>query len=174
MVSLPTIQNISSGSYTVTVTAADPKGMSDMKTINFAVNDLSVAGKVYHTTGWEENRLKYNQAAAQAGRTSRSSDMFFPGEKFLLLAETTAINAGSIVMANSVTVQLSGTSFSTSLAKTASSTFQGSLWHNDMIRWGDRILDFVFTAAYSNGTVKTDTVRVYIVDDEYWRLHLTF
>ena len=174
MVSLPTIQNISSGSYIVTVTATDPKGMSDMQTINFTVNDLGISGAVSHTSKWEENRLKYNQAATLAGRSTHSADEFFPGEKYMLTGTTTVIDPSSSVSAQAVTASISGTSYSTVLNKISASKFNGSLWNENMLRWDDRSVDFIFTVTYSNGTVKSTIVRTYIADDEYWRLHMLF
>ncbi|HBR02188.1 MAG TPA: hypothetical protein DD738_06230, partial [Ruminiclostridium sp.] len=65
-------------------------------------------------------------------------------------------------------------SYSTVLNKISASKFNGSLWNENMLRWDDRSVDFIFTVTYSNGTVKSTIVRTYIADDEYWRLHMLF
>lgn len=171
---LPTVQSASAGSYTVEITARDPYSAQDYKTGTFTVNVLGITGKVGHTPKWEENRIKYNNAAAVAGRTTHSPDMFFPGEKYLLHADTTLIDPRISVDATMVRVTIVGTSFSTMLIKNGADSFDGELWDEIMLRWGDRTVDFRFDVTYSNGTVKSDIIRTYIKDDDYWRLHLLF
>ena len=174
LVSLPTIQNISTGTYTIDITVRDPAGSTDHKTKNFTTNALSISGKVGHTDLWEEHRQRYNTAARAAGRLEHDYNVFFDGEKFMLHADTTAIDPQSGVTASQVQVEIVGTSFRTSLVKTSTTKFDKGWWEESMPRWGERSLDFLFRAAYSNGTVKTDTVRIYISEDEYWRLHMLF
>ena len=174
MVSLPTIQNISSGSYIVTVTATDPKGMSEYDTYTFNVYTLGIIGSVSHTKLWEQNRQKYNTAARAAGRAEHTPDVFFDGEMFVVGADTTDINPQSSVTALNVWVSIERTSFSTYLNKTNNTRFDKDWWEESMPKWKERPLDFLFQAAYSNGTVKSHTVRIYISEDEYWRLRMAF
>ena len=172
--SILTALDITTGSYTAQVTATDPYNSSATANYNFYVSPLGITGHVGHTPEWEVNRQKYNNAAEAAGREIHPEDTFFAGEKYILHANTTAIDPQSTVRANTVNVYIIGTSFSTQLVRTGENTFDGDLWDASMLRWDDRIVDFLFEVTYSNGTVKTDTVRTYIKDDEYWRLHLEF
>lgn len=174
MVSLPSVQNITSGTYTVEITTRDPRGMTDSDSRSFTVNTLSISGAVSHTPDWEINRQKYNDAAVAAGRPTRTIDTYFAGEKYLLKGTTTAIDPRSTITVLSVNVTIAGHGYSTALVQTGSNIYTGSLWDDEMLRWTDGPVDFVFEVTYSNGTVKTDTVRTNIVDDEYWRLHRLF
>lgn len=174
IVSLPAIQNISTGTYTVIVTVRDTQNETATDTYTFNTYTLGITGVVSHTELWEQNRQKYNTAARAAGREEHTPDIFFEGESFMLHADTTTIDSRSTVEALNVQVSIVGTSFSTNLHKTASTKFEKSWWEESMPRWGVRPLDFLFRVAYSNGTVKTDTVRIYISGDDYWRLRLLF
>lgn len=173
-INLATMQDIPIGSYVATVTATDPYGATASATHPFTVSGLSISGSVSHAPLWDQHRISYNTGAAAAGRTIRAANVFFPGENFILHADTTLISNGSNVVANSVQVSLAGTTFSTNLTKTGVNAFDGELWDSTMMNWTDRQCDFIFTVTYSNGTIKQDTETVFIVDDEYWRLHRLF
>lgn len=174
IVNLPAIQNISPGSYTASVTVNDPQGASATNTYIFTVYSLGINGFVNHTELWEQHRQKYNAIAGAAGKEEHTPEVFFDGEMFVVSADTTVINPGSSVTAENVQVSIVGTSFSTYLNKTSSYRFDKGWWEESMTRWGERSLDFLFRVAYSNGTVKVHTVRVYISKDDYWRLRLAF
>ncbi len=174
VISLPTIQSVTAGSYTVEITARDPYNAQNYKTSTFTVNALGITGRVSHTAKWEENRIKYNNAVTAAGKETHSPQTFFPGERYVLHADTTPIDPRSSVTATMVRVTIVGTSFSATLVKNGANSFDGDIWDEVMLRWGDRTVDFRFDVTYSNGSVKSDTVRTYIKDDDYWRLHLQF
>lgn len=163
------------GSYSITVTVTDPFSASSSDTYNFSVYGLGVAGSVNHTTLWDQHRQNYNISKSGSSESPRAYDTFFPGEKFLLQADTTFIDSSRPdLVASSVRCDLVGTSYFDDLGLNSGVLWTGEIWDESMIRWSDRNLQFLFTVTYSNGTVKTDTVNVKIIDDEYWRLHRKF
>lgn len=161
--------DIEEGQYNANITAyainhssTDPNKETLTEYYDFV--NIVVTGNVYHTEQWEENRKKYNISKTGDPNSPRSYDMFFPGEKFMLRAETN-------VVADGVNVQLLGTSYSTSLVHIGSNIWEGSLWDKEMLNWKDRILIFRFTAYKNVSESEPYYVEVQIVDDEYWRLH---
>ncbi len=174
LVSLPTIQNVTTGNYMVEIIVRDPYNATATANHSFTVHTLGITGTVNHTPKWEDNRQKYNHAAIAAGRETHAQNTFFPGERYILYGDTTVIDPQSAVRATNVKVSILGTSFNTILNMTGSNTFDGDIWDESMLKWDDRTVDFIFEVTYSNGTIKTDTVRTIIKDDEYWRLHLEF
>ncbi len=174
LVSLPTIQDVAAGDYTVKITVRDPYNAKATANHSFTAYTLGITGMVNHTPKWEENRQKYNHAAIAAGRETHAQNTFFPGERYILHGDTTVIDPHSAVRATNVKVYILETSFNTILNMTGANGFDGEIWDEVMVRWDDRMVDFIFEVTYSNGTVKTDTVRTTIKDDEYWRLHLEF
>lgn len=171
---LPSVDDIGEGSYIIEITATDPYNEKAQANYGFVVSPLGIEGRVGHTQAWEENRLKYNNAAIAAGREIHQPDVFFAGEKYILHADTTLIDPHSTVIADYVRVYIQGTGFWTQLNKTSSNTFDGELWNEAMMKWKGRTVDFLFEVHYSNGTVKTDIVRTYTSQDDYWQLHLEF
>ncbi len=167
-----TKNDVTLGAYYYRVTATDPDGEVAQATLNFTANELSVTGQVNHTILWNEHRIDYNNSKTGSSDSPRAYSVFFPGEKFVLHANTTEINPQSTVTCNRVNVKISGTSFNTDTTKNGTTTWDGSLWDAIMEKWGDQNLTFVFTAYYSNGITKTCNVVVSIGDDYYWRLHM--
>jgi hypothetical protein len=149
--------------------ATTPNGNEEIKQVPFNVLDLTVTGYVKHTPDWDLNRKKYNLAKSGNENDPRTYDVFFPGEKFVLSAETVLG-----VDCDRVDVQILGTSDKTTLTNTKDNLWNGSLWNKAMMNWNDRTLTFRFIAYYSCGVVKTDDVEVKIIKDEYWRLHRKF
>lgn len=137
------------------------------------IHELTVKGYVNHTELWNQNRIAYNQSKTRTNGNPRAYHIFFPGEKFLLEADTTVIDPRSDVGATEVHVQIIGTNYKTNLSPTnaGQNNWEGEIWDSDMLRWKDRELIFRFTARWNNGTVKMDEVKITIDDDQYWRQH---
>lgn len=165
------------GTYTVEITTTDQYMASATATITFTVNGLSINGYVDHTETWKSNWEKYNQHLTKNGKPTYGADTFFTGEKYVLRADTTSIASGSNVIALKVSVKLVERTYSPVwLSKQSPNRFSGEMWNEDMrgTRWRGTYATFLFSVTYSNGTVKTDSVKTYIVDDDYWRIRMGF
>jgi hypothetical protein len=165
------------GIYTVEITTTDQHMASAAATTTFTVNGLSINGYVDHTTIWKANWEKYNQHLTENGKTSYGADTFFAGEKYILRADTTSIASGSNVTALKVSVNLVERNYNLVwLTNLSPNKFTGEMWNEDMrgTRWRGKYATFLFSVTYSNGTVKTDSVKTYIVDDDYWRIRMGF
>ena len=164
--------------YEVKITVKDGFGGEATGSYDFEVHDLFIVGSVYHTEEWKGNLDRYNKTAERNGEDTREETMFFPGERFVLQGNASNIDSDRIefdgLKADEVTVKILDKSLSTTLTKKTATMFNGFLWNSSMINWVDQPLNFLFTVKYSNGHSETDTVRVYIKDDEYWRLHMRF
>ena len=172
--SVSLMSNLLTGPGTIEITVTDPYDAQDTDSYSFEVHPLGITGYVSHTELWEQNRQKYNAAARASGREEHGPDVFFDGEMFVLHADTTVINPASSVTAQHVKVSIVGESFSTVLDKTSATKFDKGWWEESMPRWKERPLDFLFQVTYSNGAAKEHTVRIYISEDQYWRLRMAF
>ncbi len=185
--------NAQTGIYTIVCTVRDQTG-AGIGTYKFTViSEGKIVGEVHHTDRWDENRKKYNIAKfgneireafsytdymAMKEPRKRGTNVFWCGEKFMLLSEV----AGS---PTKVTCSIKGTRYSVNMENTGrkngigEAVYEGEIWDKTMMnRWGNRKpekLIFVFTAYYSGGITKTHEVYV-IVDntDSYWKLHRAF
>lgn len=173
MVTYP-ISSIGLGTYEFRVIAIDPYNTTGQASTSFTVNGLSITGQVNHTILWNENRIKYNRSKTNSDNSPRTYDVFFPGEKFVLAATTTAINPLSNVTASTVNVSINNKGLNSNLVKLGSNSWNGSLWNESMLSWPNQSVEFIFTVTYSNGTVKTYTVIIRTIDDQYWRQHTSF
>ena len=166
------IANASPGTYQVKKKVTDSDGAWDeTEWIEIPVHELSITGQVKHTTLWNEHRMNYNRSKTGNIDAPRSYEVFFPGEKFILQAETTDILSSSRVTADKVTVEIVNQPYYTMLTNTKKTQWQGELWNEAMLRWNTRPFTFRFTVYYSNGTIKREDVTVQIQDDPYWRQH---
>lgn len=169
--------NGSTTKYSLFVKVIDNLGEFDTDEKSFNVYPLSVTGYVKHTEDWEKNRKSYNISVSGNHNSPRTPEIFFPGEKFILEADSTIIEPERIAEDNlhavKVTVKIEGTSYNTSLDSINTVNWHGDLWDKAMLNWGDNELDFVFEVEYSNGTIKHYNLnpKIKIVDDKYWRLH---
>lgn len=169
------INNIEPGNYTLKATVKDGYNETGTSEINFTVNTLSIIGKVEHTIDWDNNRKNFNISKTGTEDSPRTYNVFWSGEKFILSAETTIIDPSSSVVANTVNVSILSTPYSVNLSTTDGVNWNGSLWHEDMIRWDSRNIIVRFIVNYSNGTQKVDDINIIIDnDEEYWRLHKIF
>ncbi|AEY65631.1 hypothetical protein [Clostridium sp. BNL1100] len=165
------------GTYTISITTTDQYFAQDEDTTTFTVHGLTIKGCVNHTPTWKTNWDKYNKHLADKGKATYGNDAFFNDEKYVLSAVTTDINSGSTVTVSNVKVKILERSYGpVSLASQTTNTFKGEMWNEDMKkdRWKGTYATFVFTVTYSNGTIKTDTVKTYVVNDDYWRIRMAF
>ena len=131
----------------------------------------SLAGMVFHTRDWEENRKHFNEYCENSGRKQwqRAADVYWSGEKFCL----SAIAAGKNQPAT-VKVKIEETPYETTLHREERS-WEGVLFDKSMIdRWGrngPEKLKFVFSAII-DGSYCED-IQWVTVDDlhKYWLMH---
>jgi len=176
--------NDDNNKYEVKITVNDGFGGEVSGSYDFEVHDLFIEGAVYHTKEWAENLERYNKTAERDGSRTRNTSMFFPGERFMLRGDTSAIDPSRVgdvefeLRADNVTVEIRDKSPSiwTPLTEDPKEPglFNGFLWNSSMINWKNQDLVFRFTVYYSNGHSERDEVTVRIQDDEYWRLHMRF
>ena len=131
--------------------------------------DISLEGRVMHTLQWDKNRIQYNLSKTGTEDSPRGYEVFFNGEKFVLNAYAT----GEFEPV-AVHVEFLGTGFGTDLNNCGESKWEGFIWDASFINFTSRDCVFKFTASYANGIVLEDDVTVYIVRDDYWRLHRGF
>ena len=165
------------GTYTISITTTDQYFAQATDTTTFTVHGLTITGYVNHTPTSKTNWDKYNKHLANNGKPTYGNDAFFNDEKYVLSAVTTDINSGSAVTVSNVKVRILERSYGpVSLSSQTANTFKGDMWIEDMKknRWKGTYATFVFTVTYSNGTVKTDTVKTYVVNDDYWRIRMAF
>lgn len=130
----------------------------------FTVIALNVEGFVMHTDLWNEHRIDYNLAMSGTKDSPRTYDVFFPGEKFIL-------NADTIGNPTNVKVEILEKPYSTTLYNEGNNKWVGSMWDEEMMHWGTQNLTFRFIAKTESGTTRTYDVPIKIIDDEYWRQH---
>jgi hypothetical protein len=209
--STPTLSSAAPGDYKVTLTVSDGKAADVSVTKTIQVLPLSITGSVSHTTTWLENLNAYNAylktqldnamiTREQYDQRYRNLIDFWAGERFVLGAQTTAINSGSSVVAQKVWTKVSGSAYPTSssspwynqtgmLDRSLSRAAAADRWkgevndpYKDIAGVSSQVkleslqngyLDFTFYVLYSNGTIKQDTVRVYVKNkwDEFYRIH---
>jgi PKD repeat protein len=165
----PSISMAKAGTYQITLTVCDTYASCNSKTQNIAVWPVQITGRVLHTDLWEENRLRFNNAAAAAGRPTRPSWYFFPGEKFILAANTVGDN---IVKVDAYLLNASkqSTGFWANLPG-APDTWNGSLWHETFLKLKTQDMYFRFVLTTDTGFQKEDIVQIRIEDQDYWRQH---
>ena len=171
------ITKIPAGNYQYRVTVTDPDGESGSASLSFMAYPLGINGIVDHTPIWKTNWINYNKHLQSIGKPTYGNETFFTGEKYILSATTTKISPESSITASNVSVKIIERSYSPVwLTKQSSNTFTGDMWNEDMrgTRWRGKQATFLFTVTYSNGTVKTDSVITNIIDDDYFRVKMSF
>ncbi|NUU60021.1 hypothetical protein [Paenibacillus agri] len=130
------------------------------------VNLLSVKGGVKHTEEWNLNRQNYNLKKSGDREQPRGYSVFWAGEKFVFLADTTGLP-------DTVEVTMPG-GYSTQLRPDNEDklVWRGELYDSSFEKLPDGPLTFTFTAT-NEYQVKVDKVTVQILDDwsEYFRFH---
>ena len=161
------------GLWKVTQTVSDGTE-EDTAYSEIPVYDVSIDGMVRHTTLWEQHRLDYNASKIDPSE-HRASNVFFPGEKFILSSDVVNDSMGALYVGE-VDVNLVDHSLTTNLIYPGTGlTWNGEMWNESMMKWQDQSLSFVFTAYYydvnTNAliTTRSDIVPVSIDDDSYWR-----
>jgi len=191
--------NAEPGKYEVVCTVRDWAGAGIGSYQFTVVSEGKITGFVNHTDQWDENRKRYNlkRFSEEVNRPMQLSDyldlptprmrgtnLFWSGEKIMLLSETEGKPWKVDVQIQSVSEQgkRKSTGYSTELSNTGKKTtagaeiWEGSLWDKGMInKWGRKTpeqLLFLFTAYYSGDTTKVHEVTI-IVDSrqDYWQLH---
>lgn len=178
------------GKYQVVCTVRDQTG-AGLGTYQFTViAGGKIIGEVSHTVDWELNRINFNLKHKTIGdsETPRGSNLFWPGEVFVLNAEiagTPTIVTGEILGYKN---EYSGPKYSEIMTSKGIKNskgellYEGEIWDKTMLKaWSKKDpipLTFRFTAIYgayqigpggtieaeSGVTVKTHDVQV-IVDD---------
>ncbi|MGF7033410.1 hypothetical protein J2T17_004358 [Paenibacillus mucilaginosus] len=163
------------GDYEVRLTVTDIHNASDSIAKTVLVGELTITGHVNHTPTWELNRQAYNLANPGA---ERSIDTFFAGEQFDLVADTTDTGNSSTVAGR---VQVSAPQLGLTDLEWSSNILWNGFFNSSnsdvpLETLPEGPYDFVFTVLYTNGILKEDVVRVYIVGKwtDYFRLHRQF
>ncbi len=184
------------GKYTAVCTLRDFLKAS-IKSYTYIVTPTEkISGLVTHAPKWEENRLRYNiskynsfenQDQPELGLAPRGALVFWPGERFILNAETT----GNVMNLSAWILQ--APEFATSLALGSGSdaagitsnplgqSWNGVLWDSGMMKkWSGNtpiLLTIRFTAIFNPGTggeptEKNQDVELIVYRSEgYWELH---
>lgn len=186
LLEVPLMNHIALGNYDIHVLVDDQNGGTATDSITITPSPLSITGNVDHHPQWNDNRIKYNRAKTGKDNEPRDYNMYWAGERFMLSAHTTAINADSRVTVTKVSVNIVEPSrislqpykkdLSPITPHTTGNGWSGELWDNTMIyRWGrpnPEDLTFHFTVYYSNGAIKYNDVTVTIDDREtYFQYH---
>ncbi|MEK3911134.1 PKD domain-containing protein [Paenibacillus sp. FSL H7-0331] len=165
---VPYIKFVAPGDYDITLTVTDVHEASDSLTRRIVVSPMVLLGYVNHTDDWNSNRKKYNQAKTRTDESPRGYDVFFPGERFMLKADT----IGNVVQTTS---KIIGTTFNTNMDKSSGGAFSGvwigEMWDDTMLKWDNQVVVFRFTATTPTGYQKVTDVQVRIDDDDFWRQH---
>ncbi|WP_169733273.1 Ig-like domain-containing protein [Cohnella panacarvi] len=169
----PSIRMQAVGTWTIRMTVSDGKAPEVIVTKTVQVGALGVAGAVKHTEAWERNRLVYNEKYDP----DRPSGTFWAGEAYVLESTTTDTGASG-TKAASVTVVAFGQQpkalGSTDAAKTRwNALYRSADTDIDFSLLTDGTYTFVFTATYTNGTVKSDAVTITVDEtmDAYAKVH---
>ncbi len=186
LLEVPLIDHIELGNYEIHILVDDDNGGTDTDTYTITPSPLSITGNVDHHPKWNDNRIKYNLAKTGSDNQPRDYNIYWSGERFILSAQTTAINSASQVTVTKVSVnivepaRISPQPYRTNLSpmtpNPTGNGWSGELWDNTMIyRWGrpdPEDLTFHFIVYYSNGAIKQNDVTVTVDDREaYFKYH---
>lgn len=168
------IPDVANGDYKLRIKVSDPQNEQAQATTTFSTAVLSVVGQVNHVERWNENRIAFNRSKTGMDDSPRAVSVFWPGERFILQAQSTQLDENATTTCNSVHVEILSKSTSAALSVSPDSPWSWleELWKEEMMDWQDGPLTFRFTASYSNGVNKTDEVEVMLDNSEsYWRIH---
>lgn len=156
----PSLKLTTVGAWNMKITVSD--GIADPVSITKLVQvlPLHVAGFVKHTVQWDERRIDYNLEKTGKPDSPRGYSVFWAGEKFVLKADTTM--TGTATKAERVEVKMSSYSAALDKSNAAQTSWSGELWDHAFAELEQGKLQFVFTAYYSNGTIKESIAEVSI------------
>ncbi|KRE35026.1 hypothetical protein ASG81_22360 [Paenibacillus sp. Soil522] len=156
----PSLRLTAVGTWSMTMTVSD--GIADPVSItkSLQVLPLQVIGYVKHTELWDKRRRDYNTAQTGQPDSSRYYSVFWAGEKFVLEADTTS--TGTATKAERVEVKM--TDYAAALHKTndAQTSWSGEMRDNAFSQLKQGKIKFVFTAYFTNGTIKEAAVEISI------------
>ncbi|MCR2806104.1 Athe_2463 domain-containing protein [Paenibacillus soyae] len=154
----PQLRMVETGNWLVRLTVSDGKAPSVVVEKTIPVRTLHVGGEVLHTELWNSHRQAYNRKKSGNPDSPRGYDVFWAGEKFVLRADTTM--TGTPTRAQRVEVAFGIYEAVLSAEDAAQTIWNGELWDEAFEGLEDGPARFVFTAYYSNGTVKTTEVEI--------------
>jgi hypothetical protein len=174
--SAPSFRVTDIGNYTITQTVSDGIAADVVTSKTMKVYPLKMQGYVNHTDEWEQNRKTYNLRYSSDPESPRGPSVFFAGERFMLVGQTTVTGTGT--KATSVTVDAPGIG-ATTLTEDSNNpgTWYGYLGAENSSTNLETLADgpygFTFTSSYNNGVSKTDAVTIQILDPwtEFFSLH---
>ncbi len=169
------------GDWLITQTVSDGKDTDTTEVVTIEVLNQQVTGIVTHTPKWEENRQKYNYEKTGDINTPRTADVFWPGEKFVLIGQPTN------TLATKIDVRIKEyPNYQTTLIND-NGKWTGSIWDENMLslfsqeasnkkkNGQDFILTFEFIASFQSGWVSDPyDAKIKIIDDPFWRQHTTY
>ncbi|WP_424767373.1 Athe_2463 domain-containing protein [Paenibacillus sp. sgz302251] len=156
----PSLRMSETGIWSMRLTVSD--GIADpvVVTKSVQVRSLGVAGYVMHTELWDQHRKAYNLKTSGDENSPRGFSVFWAGEKFVLVADTTL--TGTATKADRVEVQMGAYTASLVPASSSKTSWSGELWDASFTQLARGRLTFTFTAYYNNGTVRTVIAEVTI------------
>ncbi|WP_133297899.1 hypothetical protein [Paenibacillus paeoniae] len=156
----PVFRMTETGTWTMKLTVSDGKAAPVIVTKTLQVLPLSVTGAVKHTELWNEHRQAYNLKQSGNVESPRGYSVFWAGEKFILEAGTTETVTATMAERVEVTMNAFRTELKTT--GTALASWRGELWDPSFEKLPNGTLTFIFTAYYTNGTVKIEEIEVQI------------
>ncbi|RJX40615.1 hypothetical protein D3P09_00940 [Paenibacillus pinisoli] len=156
----PSIRLTQLGTWTMKLTVSDGKSAPVSLTKTLQVLPLSVAGMVKHTDLWNAHRQAYNMKKSGNRESPRGYNVFWAGERFMLEADTTV--TGTAARAERVEVTLGAFRTELKVSGIMNTRWTGELWDSTFESLPAGTQTFVFTAHYSNGTVKKEEIEVLI------------
>lgn len=156
----PSVKLTTVGMWSMTMRVSDGIGDPVSVTKTLQVLPLHVVGYVKHTDLWDERRRSYNTAQTGQPDSPRFYSIFWAGEKFILEADTTL--TGTATKAERVEVKMSGYSTVLDKSNAAQTGWRGEMWENAFAQLEQGEIKFLFTAYYTNGTIKEAAVEVSI------------
>jgi hypothetical protein len=192
------IDDIPIGNYKIVATVTDDYDETATIELSFVADDLWVKGAVGHTVKWNENRALYNDKykndiekyTFKIGDSNyetlvpRPDKVFWSGEAFETIAETTEINIASKVICTKVSVEILNSD------KPADKNYLEYLdpknakreewylyyakteWDNKWGKTKPQKLILRFTAYFNNDWIETDDIEIIIDNqDPFRKLH---
>lgn len=159
----PKIRMVQTGNWTMKLTVSDGKADPVVVTKTVAVLPLGIAGGVKHTALWDDHRRSYNKKQSGNEESPRGYEVFWAGEKFILVSDTTS--TGTETKAERVEATFGNYKADLKAVREDRILWQGELWDSAFQKLNNGRYSFVFTVTYNNGTIKSDIVEIIILGD---------